>query len=194
VVCIKYNTSFINIVSLMLSIGMVMLFGIGINKLQKVPMKDETAIVQTVNVVKQIDSVTDNSNSMEKTSVLDWYIEIPKIDLYAPIEEGTADEILNRSVGHFSNTARRNGNCALAAHNRGYRVNYFARIKELEKNDKIYYFVDGKKYTYRVKEILIVYETDWSILEETKDSRLTLLTCVENREEYRLCVQAVLEE
>ena len=82
----------------------------------------------------------------------------------------------------------------MAANNRGYRVNFFARIKELEKGDIIYYFVDGKKYKYKVDEIMIIYETDWSILEETKDNRITLLTCVENREEYRLCVQAILVE
>ena len=192
--------------------GVVILFGIGMNQLQKVAKKEEASMAQTVNIVKQTDIVTDNriteneeledtkklekdnTNSLEETLVFDWYLEIPKINLYAPIEEGTGEEVLNRSIGHFSNTARRNGNCGLAAHNRGYRVNYFAKIKELEKGDKIYYFVDGKKYTYCVKEILIVYETDWSMLEETKDNRLTLLTCVENREEYRLCVQAVLEE
>jgi len=37
---------------------------------------------------------------------------------------------------------------------------------------------------------LIIYETDWSMIENTEDNRITLITCVENREEYRLCVQA----
>ena len=35
-----------------------------------------------------------------------------------------------------------------AAHNRGYRVNYFSRLKELQRGDIIKYFVDGKKYSY----------------------------------------------
>lgn len=131
---------------------------------------------------------------METSEEFDWYIEIPEIKLYAPIEEGTTDEILNRSIGHFEDTSRRDGNCGFAAHNRGYRVNYFARIKELEKGDMIYYFVDGKKYKYKVNNIIIIYETDWSMLENTEENIITLITCVENREEYRLCVQGTLEE
>ena len=35
-------------------------------------------------------------------------------------------------VGHFENTNLLNGNVGLAAHNRGYPINYFARLKELE--------------------------------------------------------------
>ena len=133
-------------------------------------------------------------NENDTKEKYDWYIEIPKIELYAPIEEGTSDEILNKSVGHFEETSRRNGNCGLAAHNRGYKVNYFSRLKELEKGDIVYYFVDGKKYKYEVKDSLIIYETDWSVLEETEDDEITLITCVENREEYRLCVKGVLVE
>ena len=124
----------------------------------------------------------------------EWYLEIPKIKLYAPIEEGTNDEVLNRSIGHFEDTSRIDGNCGLAAHNRGYRVNYFARLKELEKGDMIYYFVDGNKYEYEINDIVIIYETDWSMLENTEENKITLITCVENREEYRLCVQGILIE
>ena len=63
-------------------------------------------------------------------------IEIPKINLAANIVEGTTEEILNSYVGHFSETVCINGNVGLAAHNRGYPVNYFARIKELTENNK----------------------------------------------------------
>ena len=40
------------------------------------------------------------------------------------------------------------------------------------------------------KEIL---ETDWSNLEGTSDNRLTLITCIKNKVNQRLCVQAVQE-
>ena len=46
------------------------------------------------------------------------------------------------------------------------------------------YIVDTKK------EIL---ETDWSNLEGTSDNRLTLITCIKNKVNQRLCVQAVQE-
>ena len=106
------------------------------------------------------------------------------------IEEGTNEEVLNRAIGHFEETGKNNGNIGLAAHNRGYKVNYFSRIKELTKDDIIYYVINGNVIKYRVAEILIIYDTDWSMLENTKDNRITLITCVENKEEYRLCIQA----
>lgn len=47
-----------------------------------------------------------------------WQIEIPKINLVAPIEEGTSIEVMNKFVGHFESTSKWNGNIGLAAHNR----------------------------------------------------------------------------
>ena len=206
-VCLKYNTSFINILSFTLSIIIVAIFCLGTDVITKnifVIRKEKTKIavsnIQINNEIKteksnqNIENNVNENDIKKESNEFDWYIEIPKIKLYAPIEEGTDDEILNRSVGHFENTSRRNGNCGLAAHNRGYRVNYFANVKELEKGDLIYYFVDGKKYKYEISEIAIIYETDWSMLEDTEEEKITLITCVENREEYRLCVQGELME
>lgn len=154
---------------------------------------DGKNINKGTNEDKYISNRVDENTSEEiANEEYDWYIEIPKIELYAPIEEGTNDEILNKSVGHFEDTSRRNGNCGLAAHNRGYNVNYFSRLKELKKGDIVYYFVDGKKYKYKIEDSFIIYETDWSVLEDTEDNIITLITCVENREEYRLCVKGVL--
>ena len=47
-----------------------------------------------------------------------WQIEIPKIDLIAPINEGTSQEVMLEYVGHFENTEMWEGNIGLAAHNR----------------------------------------------------------------------------
>lgn len=52
-------------------------------------------------------------------------------------------------VGHFENTNLLNGNVGLAAHNRGYPINYFARLKELEFGDEIIY-----KQGYETKSML----------------------------------------
>lgn len=47
-----------------------------------------------------------------------WQIEIPSINLVAPIAEGTTQEIMNKFVGHFESTNKWDGNVGLAAHNR----------------------------------------------------------------------------
>lgn len=44
---------------------------------------------------------------------------------------------------------------------------------------------------YEIVLSTIIYETDWSYLEETEDNRITLITCVRNRPNKRLCVQAI---
>lgn len=87
----------------------------------------------------------EGSQTYVKSSNENWYIEIPKINLEAEIFEGTDAENLNRNVAHFSETVRENGNIGLAAHNRGYKVNYFENIKYLENGDKIFYTYNRKK-------------------------------------------------
>lgn len=128
---------------------------------------------------------------IEEISKKEWRIEIPKIDLNAEISDGTTEEKLNKYVGHFSETAKENGNIGLAAHNRGYNVNYFSRIKELEIGDEIYYTYNGIRKKYIVNSKLIIKDTDWHMLENTEDNRITLITCVENEPQHRRCIQAI---
>ncbi len=49
-----------------------------------------------------------------------WQVEIPAIDLVAPISEGTTQEVMNEYVGHFESTNLWSGNIGLAAHNRRF--------------------------------------------------------------------------
>lgn len=123
-----------------------------------------------------------------------WQIEIPKISLIANIAEGTTKEILNQYVGHFQETQKENGNIGLAAHNRGYEVNYFQDLKLLKEGDEIKYKHNEFEKIYEVEKSRIIKDTDWEYLENTEENTLTLITCVENEPEYRRCVQAVEKE
>ena len=120
----------------------------------------------------------------------EWRIFISKINLDAPILEGTSQEILRRGVGHFSSTSKWDGNVVLAAHNRGYKYNFFQEIKRLEVGDIIEYQTEQGKRTYQVSRKDEIKETNLSCLENTKENKLTLITCIENMPEYRLCIQA----
>ena len=64
-------------------------------------------------------------------------IEIPKINLKAPIAEGTEENTLNTKIGHFAETDLTLGNIGLAAHNRGYEYNYFGDLKKLKIDDAL---------------------------------------------------------
>jgi len=119
-----------------------------------------------------------------------WRILIPKINLDAPILEGASKEILRRGVGHITATSKWDGNVVLVAHNRGYKYNFFQEIKRLEKGDKIQYQNEQRIRTYEVVGKKQIRETDLSCLEDTKENQLTLITCLENLPEYRICIQA----
>ena len=118
-----------------------------------------------------------------------WRIKIPKINLDAHISEGIEQKILLKSIGHFKDSSKWEGNVCLAAHNRGYNCNFFRDIEKLKQGDEITYSIDGKEKTYKVVFNKIIDETDWRDLDSSKKDCITLITCVENRREYRRCVQ-----
>ena len=44
---------------------------------------------------------------------------------------------------------------------------------------------------YKVETSQAILETDWSLLEDSSENKITLITCIANRPNQRLCVQAV---
>lgn len=123
-----------------------------------------------------------------------WSLKIPSINLDAKIKNGTDENILNEYIGHFQETKIKNGNIGLAAHNRGYKVNYFGKIKTLKKGDIIIYQKDEYKAKYIVKNKIIISDDNWNYLKQTNKDMVTLITCVENKPKLRLCIQAIKEE
>ena len=78
-------------------------------------------------------------------------ILIPKINIEAPIREGTSQKVMENSVGHFVESDYWDGNVSLASHNSGTSAHYFEKINTLEINDEIIYkTVNGTK-KYRVQ-------------------------------------------
>ena len=134
------------------------------------------------NTEKTIEEEVENKND-------EWYLEIPCINLKANIKEGTTKDIMEDYIGHFEETKKDIGNIGLAAHNRGYKNNYFQNLKELKQNDEIYYKYKNEKRKYVVIKNIIIKDTDWTNLEESDGNIITLITCVENQPEYRRCVQ-----
>lgn len=120
-------------------------------------------------------------------------LKIEKINLNGTVKEGSTNEILRDYIGHIEETAKYDGNVGLAAHNRENKYSYFARINELEPGDEIVYTTKYGERKYIVDTKKEILETDWSNLEGTSDNRLTLITCIKNKVNQRLCVQAVQE-
>lgn len=186
----RYSTTYINILSFVISIIIFLTtnFFVSNNIFMKKSVFKANFQIDNSNV--QVDS-KESENIEEKTEeILDvWCLEIPSINLKADIKEGTTKEIMDDYIGHFDETQKENGNICLAAHNRGYKNNYFENIKNLKEGDKIYYQYQNCKKEYEVVSQIIIKDTDWTNLENTNDNTITLITCVENQKEYRRCIQ-----
>lgn len=199
---IIYTSKFINVLSFIISIILYLFINIlsnsNILKTEKVKFKVNFTAQENFIQNQTIDSenlTNDNTIILDETNKLNnWYIQIDKIELKAPIQEGTSKEILDDYVGHFEESSKDFGNICLAAHNRGYKNNYFSRLKELQEGDKIKYIYQDIEKTYIVTKHEIIQNIDWSNLEPTEENTITLITCVENEPEYRRCIQGIEKE
>lgn len=150
--------------------------------------KDEENILNPKEDSVSLNNDIDNEITQEESA---WYVEIPIINLKANVNEGTSREVMDDYVGHFEETSKCNGNVGLAAHNRGYKNNYFGDLKKLKEDDVVLYCYQGQIRKYAVIDNFIINDTDWTVFEEKENNIITLITCVENEPSYRRCVQAV---
>ena len=117
-------------------------------------------------------------------------LRIPTINLMVTAFDGDTFTAMKKGVGHLPSTSCWNGNIGLVGHNRGTN-DYFGDLKNLEIGDEMTYTTNLGTRTYVVKYITKISDTDWSRLQYTSDNRLTLITCVEDVPNKRLCIQAV---
>ena len=110
------------------------------------------------------------------------YVDIPKINVYLPVQHGTGAETLEKSVGHVVGTSLPVGgsstHAVLSAHSGMASAKLFSDIDQLTEGDTFYIHVLGEVLAYEVDAINTVLPTDTSLLqiEEGKDL-VTLVTC-----------------
>lgn len=120
---------------------------------------------------------------------------IPKLNIEAPIRDGTTQEIMKTSVGHFIESDYWNGNVSFASHNGGTNAHYFEKIHLLNENDEIKYITKLGTKTYKVQEIKRIKSTDWTMVMANSEldvkNTVTLITCINGFDNYRLCVRGI---
>lgn len=110
------------------------------------------------------------------------YVDIPKINVYLPVQHGTGAETLEKSVGHVVGTSLPVGgnstHAVLSAHSGMASSKLFSDIDQLAVGDTFYIHVLGEVLAYKVDTINTVLPTDTSLLqiEDGKDL-VTLVTC-----------------
>ena len=110
------------------------------------------------------------------------YVDIPKINVYLPVQHGTDADTLEKSVGHVVGTSLPVGgssiHAVLSAHSGMASSKLFSDIDQLAMGDVFYIHVLGDTLAYKVDAIHTVLPTDTRLLqiEEGKDY-VTLVTC-----------------
>jgi len=110
------------------------------------------------------------------------YVDIPKINVYLPVQHGTDADTLERAVGHVVGTSLPVGgsstHAVLSAHSGMASSKLFSDIDQLTEGDMFYIHVLGEVLAYKVDAIHTVLPTDTSLLQIADGKDLvTLVTC-----------------
>ena len=102
-------------------------------------------------------------------------IEIPRLGVSTVIRAGSDARTLQLAVGHIPGTAvpGDSGNIGLA----GHRDTFFRRLKDIRANDEIRIVTAEGTYRFRVDHTRVVSPQDTWVLDPTRTTALTLVTC-----------------
>jgi sortase A len=121
-------------------------------------------------------------------------IEIPKLGINAPLNQGISLRSIDRGPSHWPGTAIPGnvGNTVIA----GHRVTHskpFRHIDDLVAGDEIIFTVDGVRRVYSVTDHEVVTPDATWIVNQTEDARATLFAChPPGSARYRYVVRAAL--
>ncbi len=122
-------------------------------------------------------------------------IQIPAIEVNAPIVMGDGWEQLKKGVGQHLGTANPGeaGNLVLSAHNDIFSE-IFRDLDQLEEGDEIIIITQDRSFTYVVTGTQIVEPDRVDLLAPTSNSTITLISCYPYRvDDKRIIVQGVLQ-
>ena len=102
-------------------------------------------------------------------------LRVPRLNIEAPVFEGTDELVLNRGVGRITGTAPigQLGNIGIA----GHRDGFFRALKDIAVGDVLTLTTERETSAYAVDRITIVSPSDVTVLAETPTPVVTLVTC-----------------
>ena len=105
-------------------------------------------------------------------------IQIPAIDVDAPIVHGDDWEQLKKGVAHHAGTANPGqiGNIVLSGHNDIFGE-VFRYLEELKPGDKIIVYTNQRSFTYIVSGWELVEPTQVDVMAPTTNGTITLISC-----------------
>ncbi len=102
-------------------------------------------------------------------------LRVPKVKLEVPILDGTDELSLNRGVGYITGMSHPGeaGNVGVA----GHRDGFFRILKDVVAGELIEMETLDRVYLYKIDKIVIVDKNDNSVLRQSSEPLLTLVTC-----------------
>jgi len=122
-------------------------------------------------------------------------LEIPALDIKAPVLEGVEQEVLKEGAGHFPGTgAIGEGNYCIAAHSSVLYKEYFNELKNAEYGMEVLLSPkDGEPVQYTVTKMFIVEPNETWILNDFDDCRITMVTCTDDGSQRRIVVASKVD-
>ena len=122
-------------------------------------------------------------------------VEIPDINIKAPVIEEIDQEVLRIAVGHFPDTGEvGKGNFCIAGHSSVIYKEFFNDLKNVQNGLEIRLYDKAKRcYRYAVEDSFIVEPNEVWILQDFGDDRITIVTCTDDGSQ-RLVVIGKLKE
>lgn len=105
-------------------------------------------------------------------------IQIPALEVDAPVVQGDGWEQLKKGVGQNIGSANpgQNGNVVLSAHNDVYGE-LFRFLDKLQPGDQVIVYTQQRQYTYVVDRTAIVEPTAVEVMAPTENPTVTLISC-----------------
>jgi sortase A len=122
-------------------------------------------------------------------------IQIPSINVDAPIVQGDGWEQLKKGVGQHIGSVNpgQEGNLVLTAHNDVFGE-IFRYLDELKKGDQIIVYTNQRAYTYVITGSEIVEPTQVEVMAPTSQETITLISCYPYRvDNKRIAVKGMLQ-
>jgi sortase A len=123
-------------------------------------------------------------------------IEIPRLGLAVPLNQGISLHSIDRGPSHWPGTALPGdpGNVVIAGH-RATHTAPFRNIDQLQAGDAVVFTVGGERSTYRVTSHEVVTPDAMRIVEQTPEPTATLFAChPPGSAKYRYVVTLALDE
>lgn len=166
------------------------------SRVQKSMIEDFEKTIENIDKNGTQDTSPNDKPPTDDISAAIGIMKIPKIDLKVAIGEGVDNNTLKYAVGHFQGTAMpgEKGNFCVAGHRSYTYSQYFNRLDELKEGDDIVVVTKKGEFTYKIYEKKVVEPTEVSVLDSTKDSTITLVTCTPIRvATHRLIIKGKLQ-